>query len=244
MRVNSQIDITDILPTIHIPTLVIHRTGDVTVNVEAGRQLAARIPKARMVELPGIDHLPWVGDNSHEILQKLEEFLTDLKSVPVSDHMLAKVLVMDILGLIASAGQPGNQRPRNPLPERDRIVRQELASFRGRQVRSPGGSILATFDGPSWAIHGALAIKSALGRRGTVVRIGIHIGEVEFVGDNVKGVAVAIAAGIVQRADPGDVIVSRTVKDLVAGSNIAFHDLGEHPLEGVPDPWQLYRATA
>lgn len=244
MRTNSQIDIADILPSIYVPTLVIHRTGDVTVDIEGGRMLAARIPGARFVELPGIDHLPWVGENSEEILRLLGEFLRGQQTAPVLDRVLATVLAMDTVdGDRTAASETSLSGGGSRQPAHDRIVRQELARFRGRQVRPLGGGLLALFDGPSRAIASALAIQQGLRPLGTAVRIGIHIGEVERIGDDVQGIAVEVAADAVEHASAGDVVVSRTVKDLVAGVGISFEYLGTHVLGGKRDAWPLYRAT-
>jgi class 3 adenylate cyclase len=243
MRMNSQIDITDILSSIHVPTLVIRRAGDVTIDVEAGRLLAERIPNARYAELAGEDHLPWVGANTDEIMDLIEEFLTGSKSVPVTDRVLATVLLTDIVGSTERAGAMGDRGWRDLLNEHDRIVRHELERFRGSEVKSLGDGFLATFDGPARAIHCALAVRDALRRIAVEVRIGIHTGEVELAEDDVRGIAVHIASRLADLGGPADVVVSRTVKDLVAGSGISFADFGSHILKGVPDAWQLYRAT-
>ncbi|HEX6795904.1 MAG TPA: alpha/beta fold hydrolase [Casimicrobiaceae bacterium] len=246
MRLNSQIDISDVLPTIHVPTLVIHRTDDATVDVEGGRLLAARIPGARFVELPGIDHLPWVGQNSDEILRLVGEFVTESKSAPLLDRVLAVVFVMETVAAIDSAsGQAsGRSGARNGLPAHDSLVRQELSRFRARQVKALGNRILAVFDAPSRSIASALAMQRALRRHGADLRVGIHIGEVERVADDVRGVAVEVATSAIEHASVGDVLVSRTVRDLVAGSGIAFEYVGAHRVAGGRDKYQLYRATA
>lgn len=246
MRLNSQIDISDVLPTIHVPTLVIHRTNDVTVNVEGGRLLAARIPGARFVELPGIDHLPWVGENSDEILRLVGEFVTGSKSATSLDRILAVVFVMEIVaGVDRASGQVGGRScAGNGRTAHDSLVRRELARFRGRQVKPLGNRILAVFDAPSRSIASALAIQGALRRLGADLRVGIHIGEVECVVDDVRGVAVEVAAGAIEHASVGEVLVSRTVRDLVAGSGIVFEYVGAHRVIGGRDKWQLYRATA
>ncbi len=241
MRMNSQIDITDVLPTIHVPTLVIHRTDDVTVDVEGGRTLAERIPNARYVELPGTDHLPFVGDNTERITQEIEEFLTGSKSAPVIDRVLATVLFTDIVDSTARADALGDLAWRDLLNAHDKAVRQELLRFRGNEVKSLGDGFLATFDGPARAIHCAQAIRGALLPLAVAVRIGIHTGEVELVDNDVRGIAVHIASRVANLANADHVLVSRTVKDLVAGSGITFQDFGTHTLKGVPDDWQLFR---
>lgn len=242
MKMNSQIEITDILPAIHVPTLVIHRSEDVTVDVEGGRTLARRIPNARYLEVPGSDHLPWVGANADEIVEAIEEFLTGSKSASAIDRVLATVVFTDIVDSTIRAGQLGDRQWRDLLDTHDRVVRQELARFRGREVKRLGDGFLATFDGPARAIHCAVAMRDTLERIGVPIRVGIHTGEVEFVSDDVRGIAVHIAARVSSLASAGDILVSRTVRDLVAGSGIDFEDLGTHVLKGIPDSWQIYRA--
>jgi class 3 adenylate cyclase len=241
MRVNSEIDILDILPSIHLPTLVIHREGDLAVDVAGGRALAAHIPGARLVEVPGIDHLPWVGANSDEIIEVIEEFLTGSRSAPDLDRVLATVLFTDIVGSTERAAALGDQGWRNLLNAHDRAVRQELARFRGREVKALGDGFLATFDGPARAIRCGIAVRAALRRLGLAVRIGIHTGEVELVDREVRGIAVHIASRVADVAGPGEIMVSRTVKDLVAGSGLILEPAGTHALKGVADSWQLYR---
>ncbi len=243
MKMNSQIDITEILPTIHVPTLVIHRTDDVTVNIEGGRTLAERIPNARLFELPGADHIPWVGENAEEYLQEIEEFLTGEKSAPIIDRVLATVLFTDIVDSTARADALGDQAWRDLLGAHDKTVRRELERYRGNEMKSLGDGFLATFDGPGRAIHCARAISESLRQLGLPVRIGVHTGEVELLSDDVRGIAVHIASRVANLGNANDVLVSRTVKDLVAGSGITFEDRGSHRLKGMPDEWRLYRAT-
>jgi pimeloyl-ACP methyl ester carboxylesterase len=243
MRLNSQIDITDILPSIHVPTLVIHRSDDATVNVEGGRELAARIPAARYVELAGKDHLFFLGDNADEILDLIVEFLTGTKSVPVLDRVLATVLFTDIVDSTVRAEALGDAAWRELLTAHDSAVRRELARFRGHEVKSLGDGFLATFDGPARAIHCARAISAATHAISVPVRVGVHTGEVELVENDVRGIAVHIAARVADLGKADDVIVSRTVKDLVAGSGLSFDDYGTHSLKGMPDAWQLYRVA-
>jgi len=243
MRMNSQIDITDVLPTIQVPTLVIHRTDDVTIDVQAGRNLAERIPNAKYVELSGADHLPWVGD-TERITQEIEEFITGSKSAPVIDRVLATILFTDIVDSTARADAMGDQAWRDVLDAHDKAVRQELVRFRGNEVKSLGDGFLATFDGPARAIHCAQAIRSALLQFGLEVRIGVHTGEVELADNDVRGIAVHIASRVANLGNANEILVSRTVKDLVAGSGIKFEDFGTHTLKGVPDDWQLFRPIA
>ena len=235
MRTNSQIDITNVLPTIHVPTLVIHRTGDVAVSVEGGRLIAARIPGARFVELPGVDHLPWVGDNSDEILRLIGEFVSSPMAAPLPDRVLATVLVLN-------TGEPGDVLAPVLAPAQLDTVSRELARFRGRQIRTIRNGMLAVFDGPSRAIDSALAIQQALQQSGAAVRLSIHVGEVEQVGNDVRGLAVDVAVGAVEHANVGDILVSKTVKDLVAGASVSFEYVGTHAPRG-GDAWPLYRAA-
>jgi pimeloyl-ACP methyl ester carboxylesterase len=239
MRMNSQIDITDILPSVRVPTLVVHRTDDVTVDIEGGRTLARRIPNARLLELPGKDHIPSVGD-SETYLQEIEEFLTGKKSVPILDRVLATVLFTDIVDSTARAETLGDRAWRDLLACHDSAVRKQLARFRGKEVRSLGDGFLATFDGPARAIHCARSIKDSVRQLGVPVRIGLHTGEVELADNNVQGIAVHIASRVASLASADDILVTRTVKDLVAGSGLAFQDFGSRPLKGVSEEWQLY----
>ena len=243
MRMNSEIDVTDILPSIHVPTLVIHRTQDAVVNVEGGRFLAERIPDARYVELPGIDHLVYIGDNTPKIADLIEEFLTGSRVVVEADRVLATVLFTDIVGSTTRAEQLGDQRWRNLLDAHHAAVRRELARFRGNEVKSLGDGFLATFDGPARSIRCASAITEAVRPLGIEVRIGLHTGEVELSEDDVRGIAVHVASRVASLASPSEVLVSRTVKDLVAGSGIQFGERGRHLLHGLQEPMELYTAA-
>ncbi len=241
LRMNSQIDVRQVLPTIRVPSLILHRTGDLDSSVEEGRWIAAHIPTARFVELPGPDHLPWVGDQDG-VTSEVEEFLTGVRPVPEVDRVLTTVLFTDIVGSTSRAVELGD-RPWAELLERHRgLVRAELTRFRGREVDTIGDGFLATFDGPARAVRCAVAIASAVQALGLEIRAGVHTGEIELRGDDVAGVAVHIASRVSGLAGPGQVLVSRTVVDLVAGSGIEFADCGEHELKGVPGPWQLYAA--
>jgi class 3 adenylate cyclase len=244
MRMNNQIDITEILPSINVPTLVIHRKDDVTVNVEGGRLLAERIPEAKYVELSGADHLPFVGENSDRILDEMEHFLTGKTSTPSVERMLATVVFTDIVGSTARAHTLGDRAWGDLQDLHDKAVRKELARFRGNEVKWTGDGFLAAFDRPARAIQCALTIVSTVRALGIEVRAGIHTGEVDFVKNDIRGIAVHIASRVADLANGGDVVVSRTVKDLVAGSGISFQDYGTHELKGVPDQWTLFRARA
>jgi pimeloyl-ACP methyl ester carboxylesterase len=236
------IDVRSILPTVHVPTLVLHRRGDRVVNRRAGEELAAQIPSARYVELPGIDHLPWAGD-SEAVLGEIEEFLTGARSLPDPDRVLATVMFTDIVGSTERAAELGDARWRELLAEHQAAVRRELTRFRGREVKTLGDGCLATFDGPARAIRCGHAVAAAARSLGLEVRVGLHSGEVELMGEDVGGIAVHIAARVGALAGAGEVLVSSTVKDLVAGSGIRFVDRGGKQLKGLADEWRLFAAA-
>jgi class 3 adenylate cyclase len=241
MRMNSQIDISDIVSTIRVPTLVIHRTDDVTINVEGGRYLGKHIPGARYIELPGKDHPPWIGDNAMEIADAIEEFLTGTR-VPVTetDRVLATVLFTDIVGSTEKAAALGDRRWRDLLDNHHATLRRNLARFRGREIKMVGDGILATFDGPARGVRCACAIAEEIKPLGIEVRAGLHTGECEMIGDDVGGIAVHIGARVAALAGAGEVLVSSTVKDLVAGSGLRFGDRGSQSLKGVPGEWRIF----
>lgn len=242
LRMNTQIDIRHVLPTIHVPTLVVHRTGDRDVNAEEGRWMAAQIPGARFVELQGNDHLPWIGDQD-AILDEIQEFLTGVRPSPESDRMLATVLFTDIVGSTEHATRLGDRAWKELLEQHRVIVRRELAQFRGREIDTAGDGFFAVFDGPARAIRCACGIRDGVRQLGIEIRAGLHTGEVEQTGKAVDGIAVHIGARVAAAADASEVLVSRTVKDLVAGSGIRFTDRGLHVLKGIEDKWQLFAAT-
>jgi class 3 adenylate cyclase len=212
------------------------------VNRRAGEELASRIPGAKYVELPGVDHMPWAGD-AESVLGEVEEFLTGARSTPEPDRVLATVMFTDIVGSTERATELGDTRWRELLAEHQGSVRQELARFRGREVKALGDGYLATFDGPARAIRCGQAIADAARSSGLEVRIGLHSGEVEVIDDDVGGIAVHIAARVGALAGAGEVLVSSTVRDLVAGSGIGFEDRGARPLKGIPDEWRLFAAA-
>jgi pimeloyl-ACP methyl ester carboxylesterase len=236
------IDVRAVLPTIRVPTLVIHRRGDRVVNRRAGEELAAQIPGARYVALPGIDHLPWAGD-ADAVVGEVEEFLTGARSVPEPDRVLATVMFTDIVGSTERAAKVGDARWRALLSEHQTAVRRELSRFRGREVKTLGDGSLATFDGPARAIRCGQAIAEAARSSGLEVRIGLHSGEVEVMDEDVGGIAVHIAARVGALAGAGEVLVSSTVRDLVAGSGIGFVDRGTKQLKGISDEWRLFAAA-
>jgi class 3 adenylate cyclase len=239
---NSYIDIRDVLPTIQAPTLVLHRTGDHDVDVAEGRYLASRIPEAKFVELPGDDH--WIAaGNVDEIADEIEEFLTGTRPMPDPDRVLATVLFTDIVGSTERAAELGDRRWRDLLSTHDAAVRRELERFRGREVDTAGDGFLAAFDGPARAVRCALSAGDAVRQLGVEIRAGIHTGECELDGPKIRGIAVHTGARIASLAGPGEVLVSQTVKDLVAGSGLAFDDRGVHALKGVPGEWRVYAAV-
>jgi len=228
-----------VLPAIRVPTLVLHRRGDRHVRVGHGRYLAGHIPAAKYVELRGEDNLFHVGDTG-TMLGEIEEFLTGARSAPELDRVLATVLITDIVGSTERAAALGDAGWRDLLAAHHEVVRRELERYRGREIGMTGDGFLATFDGPSRAVRCACAVAQAVRRLGIEVRAGLHTGEVEYVGENVIGIAVHTAARVAALAGPGEVLVSSTVKDLVAGSGLRFADRGTHALKGVPDEWRLF----
>ena len=242
MKMNSEIDISGILPAVRVPTLVIHRSNDTVVDIDGGRQLATLIPHAQFLESPGKDHTPWTGDDVDALAERIEEFLTGSKPAERSDRVLATVLFTDIVESTARAEALGDRRWRDLLEAHNKVVRAELERFRGSEVRFTGDGFLTTFDGPARAIRCGLAIAEGVRPLGINVRIGLHTGEVNFSGGDVHGIAVHIAARVAALSGAGETLVSRTVKDLVAGSGISFKDFGIHALKGIPEEWQLFRA--
>jgi class 3 adenylate cyclase len=243
MRMNAEIDIRHILPTIRVPTLIVHRAGDTLVAVGQGRYLAEHIPGAKYVELAGADHLPIAGD-SDAINDAIEEFLTGARHVEEPDRVLATVLFTDIVRSTERAAELGDRRWLALLDEHHAVVRRELARFRGREVKTTGDGFLATFDGPARAVRCARSLVEAIQRLGLEVRTGLHTGECEMVGDDVRGIAVHTAARVAGAAASGEVLVSSTVKDLVAGAGITFVERGTRALKGVPGKWRLFAVSA
>jgi len=232
-------DIRAVLPLISAPTLVLHRIGNELIGIGHSRYLAKMIPGAKLLELPGQDHLPFVGDTD-AVLEEIEEFLTGSRSTPSSERMLATILFTDIVDSTKRAAGVGDRRWRELLDSHDRMVERQVRRFGGRQVKTTGDGVLATFDGPARAIQSGRAICEGARQLGIEVRVGVHTGEVERRGDDVAGIGVHIAARVEAAAQPGEVWVSRTVTYLVTGSGIAFDDRGEHQLKGVPGAWQLF----
>jgi pimeloyl-ACP methyl ester carboxylesterase len=240
LKMNTQADVRDILPSVYVPTLVMNRIGDQDVKVDEARFIAARIPDAKLVELPGADHMMWVGD-TEPMLDEIQEFVTGVRPVARQDRVLSTVLFTDIVRSTERAAELGDAAWSRLLERHHAAVRTELSDFRGREVDTAGDGFFATFDGPARAIRCAIAIVDAVGELGLELRAGVHTGEIEMSNGDVRGLAVHIGARVASMANAGEVLVSRTVKDLVAGSGLEFEDRGEHSLKGVPDRWQLFR---
>jgi class 3 adenylate cyclase len=239
-QMNFQADVRHVLPVIGVPTLILHRTGDMIVTVEAARHLAAEIPEARYVELPGEDHL-WYHGDSRTILDQIEEFLTGARAAHEPDRVLATVMFTDIVDSTKRTAELGDRRWRELVERHDELIRRELERHRGREVKTMGDGFLATFDGPARAIRCACSARDAIHDLGLEIRTGLHTGECELLGGgDVRGIAVNIGSRVGAAAAAGEVLVSRTVTDLVAGSGIDFADRGVHTLRGVPGDWQLY----
>jgi len=242
LRMNTEIDIRHVLPAIHVPALILHRTGDRSANIEEARWMASQIPEARFVELAGEDHMPWVGDQD-AVLDEVQEFLTGVRPEREPDRVLATVLVTDIVASTRHAARLGDRAWSELLARHHALVRKELDGSRGREIDTAGDGFLATFDGPARAVSCARRIRDAMRGLGLEVRTGLHTGEIERVGDKVHGIAVHTAARIAAAAQPGEILVSSTVKDLVSGSGISFEDRGTHELKDVPRAWQLFAAS-
>jgi class 3 adenylate cyclase len=242
LQMNSEIDARHILPTIRVPTLVLHRVGDTRVTVDAGRYLATHIPGAKYVELPGTDHLPL--DITDRLVDEIEEFLTGSRHEIEPDRVLATVLFTDIVDSTKRAVELGDRDWRVLRDRHDDAIRQELARFRGHEVKTLGDGFLATFDGPARAVRCASAVIDRVRPLGMNVRSGLHTGEIEMQREDVGGIAVHIAARVVGLAGSGEVLVSSTVRDLVAGSGLSFQDRGSHTAKGLPEPLRLFAAQA
>jgi class 3 adenylate cyclase/alpha-beta hydrolase superfamily lysophospholipase len=241
LRMATQTDVSDVLSSIRVPTLVIHCKDDALITIECGRFLAQNVPGARLIELPGKDHLFFIHE---QIGDEIEEFLTGSVSVADADRVLATVLFTDIVGSTARAEQMGDQRWHDLLESHHAAVRRELGRYRGSEVKSLGDGLLATFDGPARAVRCACAIAKAVRPLDIEVRCGLHTGEIEIGERDVQGIAVHIAARISATAAAGEILVSRTVKDLVAGSGLCFDQRGKHSLKGLQDAMELYAASS
>ncbi len=239
MSMVLELDVRPVLPTISAPTLVIHRAGNAYVPVEHGRYLAEHIPSAEYVELPGSDHHYFFGD-ADGLLDEVQEFLTGVRPPAEPDRVLATVLFTDVVSSTGRTAQIGDRRWHDVLNDLDALLHRQVERFRGTLVKGTGDGALATFDGPARAIECACSIAKSVRGLDLEVRCGLHTGELELLHDDVGGYAVNLAARVTDQAKPGEVLVSRTVVDLVAGSGLGFEDRGTYSLKGVPEEWQLY----
>jgi class 3 adenylate cyclase len=242
IRMFLDIDVRHVLPALHVPTLVLHRHGDRVVNWRVSQWMAEQIPGATRVELPGQDHLPWAGDTD-AIVEEVRNFLTGTRVAEEPDRVLATVMFTDVVGSTAQAAALGDRRWTELLDAHDAAVRREIVAFRGREIKTTGDGFLATFDGPARGIRAARAIRDAATDLHVDVRVGLHTGEIELRGEDIGGLAVHIGQRVSAAASPSEIVVSSTVKDLVAGSGIEFEDRGERVLKGVPGTWRLFAVT-
>lgn len=242
LKMGADIDLRAVLPTIRVPSLVLQARQDLTNSLLAGRDLARRIPGSEFVEMDGRDHVPW-GDCSEIIVREIRNFLGEKLKATVTDRVLTTVLFTDIVDSTRLAGDLGDARWSELLDQHHRAVRAELEMFRGHEVKTTGDGFHATFDGPARAIQCAGSIRAATRQLGLKLRLGIHTGECEIRGDSLEGLTIHIAARLAGIAPAGEIVVSRTVKDLVAGSGIEFEDLGAHTLKGIPDEQRLFRVA-
>ena len=241
-RMAFDIDVRDVVPSIHVPTLVIHATGDRVCHVENARWLASHVPDARLVEMPGEDHLPWFRPD--RTLAEIREFITGSREPEEPDRVLATILFTDVVGSTELATKVGDQRWRDLLESHHETVRAELVRYRGREIDTAGDGFLAVFDGPARAIRAARSIVQAVQRLGLDIRAGIHTGEIEQLPTgNIRGIAVHLGSRVASVAGPGEVLVSSSVRDLVAGSGFTFVDRGSHVLKGIDEARHLYAVS-
>jgi pimeloyl-ACP methyl ester carboxylesterase/class 3 adenylate cyclase len=241
VRMLVQMDVRDILPTIRVPTLVLHKRDDRVVPLAEGKYIADHVPEAKFIELPGADHWPWIGHE--EAVEEIQEFLTGMRDGPEPDRAVMTVMFIDIVDSTKRAAELGDRRWAGLLETFYGVVRRELDRYRGREIDTAGDGFFVTFDGPARAIRCARELIEAVAKLGLQIRSGIHTGECERVADKVGGLGVVIGARVGALAGPGEILVSRTVQDLVIGSGLVFEDAGEHELKGVPHRWRLYRVV-
>src|SRR5262249_6216595 len=239
----TETDVRHVLPAVRVPTLVVHRSGSTYRRVAHARYLSEHIPGARFVELPGAEQYPWSGDQD-AMLGEIQEFLTGVRDVPEADRVLSTILFTDVVASTQRAAETGDRRWHDLFDKHKTVVRQALDRHRGREVHTAGDGFLATFDGPARAVRCALSVVEAVHAVGLEVRAGVHTGEIELADDDITGIAVHIGSRVQDLAGPGEVLASRTVVDLVAGSGLHFEDRGEHELKGVPGRFRPYAATA
>jgi class 3 adenylate cyclase len=242
IRKFCETDVRGVLPSIHVPSLVLHRPDDAFVDARSPRYVADRIPDARFVEIPGRDHLPW-GEETDALVEEIEEFLTGVRHAPEPGFVLATVLFTDIVGSTDRQAALGNRNWNELVGRHHALTRETLERWRGIENDTAGDGFYATFDGPARAIRAALEIVRGVRALGIEVRAGIHTGECEIVDGKHSGLTVSIGARVASNAAPSEILVSQTVKDLVAGSGLSFEERGEHVLKGVPDRWRLYRVV-
>jgi class 3 adenylate cyclase len=242
IEMNSQIDVRDVLGSVRVPALVLHRHGDRDSRVEEGRYIAGRIPGAQFVELPGVDHVPWI--DADQIADEVEEFLTGIRAAPRPGRVLATILFTDIVGSTEKAAELGDRAWADLLASHHQAVRRELRRFSGEEINTAGDGFLALFDGPARAIRCGQAVTQRVRELGLSVRAGIHTGEIERPGRDARGIAVHVAARVAAEARPGEVLVTATTRDLIAGSGLAFSDRGERRLKGLEEPKRVFAASA
>jgi class 3 adenylate cyclase len=242
MRMNREIDVRHILPVTRVPTLILHRTGDRSIDVKHARYMARHIPGAKLIELSGDDHTPWIGDRQ-ALLAEVEHFLTGRRQLQELERVLATVLFIDIVGSTERAAALGDTPWRAILEAFYAKVRDVLQLHRGREINTAGDGVFASFDGPARAIRCAAAIRDSICPLNLEIRCGLHTGECEVLGDDLAGIAIHTGARVAALANPGEILVSQTVRDLVAGSGLRFEDRGTHALKGVPNEWRLFRAN-
>jgi class 3 adenylate cyclase len=244
MELGAKMDWSDLIPKVAVPTLVMHRAGDVAVPVSRGRELAEQIPGARFIELPGLDHLMWAGD-ADAVVEQVEGFIRTLEQIPeeaTHGPSLASVLFTDIVGSTDRASELGNRRWKELLERHHATVRGCLSRHGGKEIDTAGDGFFATFEGPARAVRCAQDIHDSVAVIGLQLRAGVHTGEVETIDGKVGGITVVIGARIGALAEGGEVLVSSTVRDLTMGSGMRYEDRGEHPLKGIEGLWRLYAA--
>ena len=242
LRLDCNFDLRWMLDSIHVPSLIVHRSDDVGASIEGARLAAELMPSARLVELPGDVHWPWMGDTD-AVTDVIEEFVTGHRSVREPDRVLATLLVTDVVGSTLKAAEMGDSRWRDLLEVHHATASREIDAHRGSLITRAGDGLLATFDRPAAALRCADSLRASLSRHGLQIRAGVHTGEIELMGDDVGGMAVHIAARVGSLAEPGQTLASRTVRDLVFGSGIEFEPAGAHQLKGVPGEWELFEVS-
>lgn len=242
-QIMTDLDVREVLSSIHVPTMVLQRAGDLIVPASQARYVAEHIAGARYIELQGNDHLPIAGD-SDAVLDEVEEFVTGSRPVPNTSRILATVLFTDIVDSTTHQAELGNREWKRLLEGHHAIMRRNLTRFEGREQDTAGDGFYAVFDGPARAIECARSAMADLGPLGVEIRAGVHTGDCETADGKCAGLAVSIGARVMARAGPSEILVSQTVKDLTARGDLRFHDAGEHELKRIPDRWRLYRVEA